>query len=123
MTRRAERGRKLRVKSRQPPSKWDILVGDASLFGLALVGGCLLLQTPWALPAWRAWVDLCGGSAPLASALLLHTLPNVLVYYPLSLFYMVLDLWFPTHPWVVSKKVQPVSGASAVQQQTSCRAS
>ena len=103
----AQKG-KLRVKSVHPPLSKTTVVGDLLIFGGVQVAAALFLQTGASVEAWEQWVAYFDGNAPLAYVILVGVMPNVLIYYPYSLFYMVLDLCLYDHPWVVSKKIQPV---------------
>ncbi len=102
----------IRVRSVQPPPADSTTFGDLFIFGGLQLAAALFLQTDAAISLWQQWVEYWYGDAPLAFAVLLGAMPNILVYYPYSMFYMVLDLCFPDHPWVVSKKIQPVSVCS-----------
>lgn len=98
----------IRVKSVQPPAPGSSTFGDLLIFGGGQVAAACFLQTDAAISLWQWWINICNGDSTIAFVVLLGVMPNLLVYYPYSIFYMVLDLWFPDHPWVKSKKIQPV---------------
>lgn len=97
----------IRVKSVNPPPKSDTVWSDLAIFGTVLLSMALFLQTPWAASAWSAFLALPGidGDARWGSLVMLW-LPNLLVYYPYSAMYAVIDLCF--HDAFKHKKVQPV---------------
>lgn len=105
----------IRVKSVNPPPKSDTVWSDLAIFGTVLLSMALFLQTPWAASAWSAFLALPGidGDARWGSLVMLW-LPNLLVYYPYSAMYAVIDLCF--HDAFKHKKVQPTSPRPTVAQ-------
>ncbi len=99
--------RPLRVKSIKPPQKKDLMPTEwlVPTFGVLCVA---LLQAPSAPDFWRKLADALGGER-LATALLISVIPNLLVYYPNSFFYMYIDFFGQNWDWVRAKKIQPVS--------------
>ena len=99
--------RPLRVKSQRPPTRKELLPTEwlVPLFGIVSVA---MLQHPAAPDVWRKLADALGGER-LATVLLISVIPNLLVYYPSSFFYMYIDLFGQDWAWVRSAKIQPVS--------------
>lgn len=98
--------RPLRVKSVRPPQKKELLPTEwlVPTFGVLCVA---LLQLPGASDFWRNLADALGGER-LATVLLISVIPNLLVYYPNSFFYLFIDFFGQDWSWVREKKIQPV---------------